>query len=156
MAGNANLSEVCLVIISGTAMDCLAWLKKNYHSFSRLDGLLFLSLGAALQSSHSDWLRSRLKNKKIILLFGRDVLGRITDLKVAAAINDISLEVYIEGDENIAVYYRSRRFLFSPENLSLNALDKASGYRFNLACRKPLQHNTFFDELLDHAGLLIK
>jgi hypothetical protein len=154
MAGNPNLSQVADVIICGTAMDAVAWLKKKYCSFPYLQNLLFLSVGAGLQQTHITWIYMRLKNKRFRLLFGRDILGRITDLKLAAGIKGAALEIYSDGNEGIVVHFRSKTFLFSQESFSLNAFEKASGFRFNLSCQKPCAHNSFFGELLADEGLL--
>ena len=154
MAGNPNLSQVADVIICGTAMDAVAWLKKNYYSFPYLQNLLFLSVGAGLKQTHIAWIYMRLKSKRFRLLFGRDILGRITDLKLAAGIRGAALEIYNDGNERIAVHFRSKTFLFSQESFSLNAFEKASGFRFNLSCQKPRAHNSFFEELLAAEGLL--
>lgn len=154
MAGNRNFSQVADIIICGSAFDAIAWLNKKYQSFRSLQSLLFLSVGTGLRPVHTEWISRHINGKRYELLFGRDVPGVITDLKVAAAIRGVALAVYRMGDDGFAVRFRSKSFLFSPDGFSLNAFERVSGFRFNVSCQKPRGFNSFFEELKANAGLL--
>ncbi len=151
IAGNTNYSQVRQVIICSSAMEAISWLNKNYHSFPITDNLLFLATGAGVQTKHILWIKVHLPGKEFYMVFGRDMLGRIADVKTAAGLRGWPLEIYHEGD-NIVVSFRSRIFVFNQEKFSLNSFEKAAGYRFHITAYKPKGFDSFFDELKANAG----
>jgi hypothetical protein len=153
MAGNLNFSQVRQVIICGSAMECIAWLNHNWFSFFYTENLLFLSVGASLRREHIRWLRAHLTGKNFTFAFGRDLLGRLTALKLAAGIRGQQLHVAYLAEEKIQILFRGCTFLFNPENFSINVLEKVSGYRFRILIRNPKNYNTFFEQLKAGAGL---
>lgn len=155
LAGNLQFPQVRLVILSASALDAVSWLNKKSAAFPQIENLLFVSLGAGVHSAQLLWIREHLAGKRFRLLFGRDVLGRMADLKLAAAIRGWPLSVYLTDGKQVTVSFRSRIFSFSQENFSLSAFEKAAAVRFGVAADKPKLHNIFFDELKAEAGLLI-
>lgn len=146
LAGNLNLSQVRQVIISGSALDGVSWLNKKAAYLPHFENLLFLSTGAGVGDEHIRWIKNHLRNKECLLINSRDLPGAMADLKLAAAIRGLPLEIWFAGGR-IAVSFRMRTFSFSPENFSLNAFEKASSFRFCIRTEKPKAHLTFFDEL---------
>ncbi len=144
MAGNRNFSQVRQVVICASAMEAVSWLKNKQAAFSSWEGLLFLSAGTAVQSVHGQWLHSHLHNQEFRLVFGRDLLGRIADLKLAAAIRGWPVEIYHDC-ENILVSFRSRAFSFNQDAFSLHAFEKAAKCRFGVPADKPKGFNNYFD-----------
>lgn len=155
LAGNLQFSQVRLVILSASALDAVAWLNKKAAAFPNAGNLLFLSLGAGMSEAQIRWIREHLAGKQFRLLFGRDLLGRIADLKLSAAIKGWPVSVYLTAREKVSVSFRSRNLSFSLEQFSLAAFEKAAGIRFGIAADKPKVHNTYFDELKADAGLSI-
>jgi hypothetical protein len=153
LAGNLQLSQVRLVILSASALDAISWLNKKAAAYPQTRNLLFVSLGTGVSDLQVSWIRTHLIDKQFRLLFGRDLLGRMTDLKLAAALKGWPLSVYLSGDEQVAVSFRSRIFSFSQENFSLAAFQTAARIRFGIATDKPKVYNSFFDELKAEAGL---
>jgi hypothetical protein len=147
MAGNLNFSQVRQVIISGSALDGVSWLKKKAALLYQTENLLFLSTGTAVQTEHIRWLLAHLPNKEYCLIYGNDLLDRIAAMKIAAGIRGVAVEIYAAAGEQIAVCFRSRVFYFSQENFTLNAFEKAAKFRFGIRCDRPKNHLTFFDEL---------
>jgi hypothetical protein len=150
MAGNRNFQQVRQVVICASAMEAVSWLNNKQSAFRLFDGLLLLSAGAAVRDVHGHWLRKHLPNKEFRLVFGRDLLGRMADLKLAAAIRGWPLELYQDG-ESITVNFRSRLFSFSQEAFSLNAFEKAAKCRLGIACDKPNGCDSYFDLLKANA-----
>jgi len=146
MAGNRNFSQVRQVVICASAMEAVSWLKNKQTAFGSFDGLLLLSVGAAVRNEHGKWLNRNLRNKELRLVFGSDLLGRVADLKLAAAIHGWPLEIYHDNDR-LSVSFRSQVFSFSQENFSLNAFEKAAKYRFGIPCDKPKGYDSYFDLL---------
>lgn len=155
LAGNLAYSQVRLVILSASALDAVSWLNKKAAAFPHTENLLFVALGAGISEVQLLWLRETLAGKQFRLLFGRDLLGRMADLKLAAGIKGWPLSVYLGEGEQVAVSFRSRIFSFSQEKFSLAAFEKVAGVRFGIAADKPKVYNTFFEELKAEAGLLI-
>lgn len=154
LAGNLQLSQVRLVILSASALDAVAWLNKKLPAFPNTENLLFVSLGAGISEAQVLWIRKHLAGKQYRLLFGNDLLGRMADLKLAAALKGWPLSVFLAEKERITVDFRSRHFVFSQETLSLFSFEKAAGVRFGIATDKPKVYTTFFEELKAKAGLL--
>jgi len=152
-AGINNFSQVRQVMICSSAMEAVSWLNKNYLSFSSPDNLLFLSPGTGVHDTHLRWLSQNLTGKTFTLVFGRDVLGRVADLKIAAGIRRVPVAVYFEPEEMLRVVFRLNSYLFRQADFSLNAFERAVGYRFNIPARKPKGFNSFFDQLKANAGL---
>lgn len=155
LAGNLQFSQVRLVILSASALDAVSWLNKKGDAFPQTENLLFVALGAGISDAQMLWIRAHLGRKQFRLLFGRDMLGRMADLKLAAAIKGRALSVYSGEGEHVTVSFRSRIFSFSQEQFSMAAFEKAAGVRFGVAADKPKLYNTYFDELKAEAGLLI-
>ena len=155
LAGNLNFPQVRFVILCGSAMDAVAWLKKKLRSFTNLEEVLFIATGAGLNQSQLEWIVTHFIHKEFSMIYGRDLLGKITALKMAAAIRRVPGEIYLAGDSRICIHFRARNFSFSREAFSLNAFEKASGYRFHIPASQPRFHDTFFDELKASAHLTI-
>ncbi len=155
LAGNLQFSQVRLVILSASALDAVSWLNKKLPAFPLTENLLFLALGAGVTDAQVLWIRAHLEGKAFRLLFGRDVLGRMADVKLAAAIKGWPLSVYLGEGEQVVVSFRQHDFSFSQEQFSLAAFEKAAGVRFGAATDKPKVYNSFFEELKAEAGLLI-
>jgi hypothetical protein len=154
LAGNLHFPQVRLVILSASALDAISWLNKKLPAFPHTENLLFVALGAAVSEVQVTWIREQLAGRSLKLLFGRDVLGRIADLKLAAGIRGWPLSVYLGAGEQVVICFRQHNFSFRQENFSLAAFEKAAGIRFGVATDKPKTHNSFFDELKAQAGLL--
>jgi len=155
LAGNSAFSQVRLVILSASALDAVSWLNKKVAAFPHTENLLFVALGAGVSDAQVFWIRQHLARKSFRLLFGRDVLGRMTDLKLAAGIRGWPLSVYLGEGDKVVVCFRQQHFSFSQEKFSLAAFEKTAGVRLGVAADKPKVHNSFFDELKAEAGLLI-
>ncbi|MCQ6957665.1 hypothetical protein [Mucilaginibacter aquariorum] len=152
-AGNFHFEQVRLIILSSSAVDAISWLNKKFHTIAHTQDLLFVSFGAGISMVQLRWLRERLIRKKYQFIFTNDLLGRMADVKVAAAIRGWPISVYVPDDHQIAVRFRAAKFLFSQNDFSLSAFEKAAGARFGIAVTKPKLHNSFFDELKAEAGL---
>lgn len=155
LAGNLELSQARPVVLSASALEAVSWLNKKYHAFPQTENLLFVALGAGTSEAQLSWIRAHLGGKAVRLVFGNDLLGRMADLKLAAAIRGRPLSVYIDEAEQVLVNFRSRVFSFSQEDFSLAAFEREAGARFGLAADKPKVYHSFFDELKAEAGLLI-
>ncbi|WP_183580309.1 hypothetical protein HDF18_13180 [Mucilaginibacter sp. X5P1] len=146
LAGNTNFHQVRQVFICGSAMDAICFLNFNYSHFRHTHNLIFLSTGIKPNGEQVRWINETLNDKSFILVFADDLLGRVCDLKVAAGIRRLPITVSITG-EQVVVTFRLRVFTFSFDLFSLNAFEKASGFRFNIRTMKPKNAVTYFSLL---------
>jgi len=134
------------ILICGSAMEAVAWLHIHYRAYNSTDSLLFLSTGTRPCGEQLYGLKKGIKGKRISLLFGNDLLGRLCDLKTAAAMCNQPAAVFLDN-ESVAVTFRSKSYLSSRELFSLSAFEKQSAYRFHVRTLKPKTANTWLDLL---------
>jgi len=142
VAGNPNICQVRQVIIGSSAMEAVAFLHFNYMAFRQTDNLLFLSTGTKPRPGHLQWIRDNLQGKIISFVFSNDLLGRVCDLKIAAAIRALPLSVAYQND-GISVRFKLKTYHFTEEEISLNAFEKKCGYRFLIKTYKAKKHNSY-------------
>jgi len=152
LAGNISVSQVRQVFISFSALEAVAWFNKKYAYLHR-DRLLFIALGSRVRPAQIQYIRQQLSGKDINFLMGSDMVGQLTALKLAAAIRRQPLTVALLAEEKVQVTFRGQNLLFSREQFSLTAFEKAAGYRFDMPALRPRKHVTFLDELTAQAGL---
>jgi hypothetical protein len=150
LAGNSNLAFICVVFICGSAMEAIAWLHIHYPACTRTDNLFFLSTGNKPSPEHFRCLVGKAKSRHISLLFGNDFLGKVCDIKTAAALRSQPADVSVT-DGQVTVSFRSASYTFSYDTFSLNAFEKASNYYFKLRTLKPKGFNTWLDLLKSRA-----
>lgn len=117
------------IFICGSAMDALCFGRVSPH-------YAFVALGALPAKSQLE----NLPQRRFHLLFPKDDLGIVCDLKVAAWLRKAPLEVTLKKN-GFKVFFRNQIFLL--EKPSLSALEKASGYRFGIRTHKPKNANTW-------------
>lgn len=153
LAGNLCFAQVGTLIICASAMEALAWLELNWHRIADSFSLLFFSAGPSFSDEHVCWLRRHFSGKRIVVALGNDLLGRLSAAKMAAGICGLNLQIAYLSEEKIQILFRGETYIFSPENLSLNALEKLSGFRYRVIISTPKNHNSFFEQLKAAAGL---
>ena len=134
------------ILICGSAMEAVAWLHIHYRAYNSTDSLLFLSTGTRPCGEQLYCLKKGIKGKRIALLYGNDLLGRVCDLKTAAALRNQPAAVSLDKD-NVVVTFRSKLYSCTREGFSLNAFEKQSAYRFHARTLKPKTANTWLDLL---------
>lgn len=117
------------VIIGSSAMAIITYLSYNFKFYSEMPNILFLSTGTRLYDSHLEYIKT-FKNKRITLVFNNDFLGKVADIKVAAALLNQPIRFKTEQD-NVIVSFRDKEITFEMLNLSLNAFRKAFKVRIS-------------------------
>jgi len=153
LAGNLELMQVSQVIVCASAMEAVAWLALHAHEFADWHSLLFFSAGGAVHPEHIHWLRENCRDKRVFFACGNDLLGRLSVLKLAAGLCGFTLQVRCLAEEKVQIRFRGQDYLFSPENLSIHALEKVSGFRFRVVTSAAKNYNSFFEQLKAAAGL---
>ncbi|MDB5088220.1 MAG: hypothetical protein JWR09_2214 [Mucilaginibacter sp.] len=143
VAGTQNAT--CL-IITYSVMEAIAFITINRPRYPRLEQLAFVAIGNRLHVNQGEWIRQSFPGRKITLVFGKDLVGHITDIKLSAALKNIPIRI-IYKDTEIHVYRNRRLHIFNQEQISLHAFQEAFGIRPRFRTGKPVQSLTFLDQL---------
>ncbi|TFF35497.1 hypothetical protein [Mucilaginibacter psychrotolerans] len=143
VAGNETAAEV---IISYSAMEAIAFIAVNRQRYPRPELLAFIAIGNRLHDEQIRWIRDRFRKSKFTLVFGSDMLGRVTDIKLAAGIKAIPLRVYFVG-ERLMFSTKGQYRIFDKDKQTLSLFFKAFGIRARIRTRKPVKFLTFLDQL---------
>lgn len=134
------------VIITFSVMEAIAFMTINQWAFQQLDNLLFVATGNRIHTGQMKWIRDNLKQRAFTLVFGDDLVGRLTDVKVALAIRN--KEVKLEAQHGlILARLKQKAAAFEEDHFSLSVFEKEFGIRTRVRTRKPVHHLTFYDQL---------
>lgn len=125
-----------LVFISFSAMEALAFLSVHHHAYPDFRQLQFIAIGNYLTELV-------ITGSKITLIFGSDILGRLTDIKVSLLLRKKNASIFYKGDE----FFMINGQTFKAERLSLNTFETALGIRSGIRTIKPRGFNTFLEQL---------
>ncbi|QEM07245.1 hypothetical protein DIU31_028480 [Mucilaginibacter rubeus] len=143
IAGNESATEV---LISRSAMDCIAFLSLNLVKYRQPEKLCFIGLGNRPANGQLNWIRDNFKKRKYTLLFEDDLAGRATDIVVAAGLKSHPIRLQWLG-ETVVVACKNRSVKFPVDQLSLNTFELAFSIRTGIRTRKPIHYSTFLDQL---------
>jgi hypothetical protein len=142
-AGTQNATHL---IITYSVMEAMAFITFNRHRYPRLEQLAFIAIGNKLHTEQGDWIRQSFPGRKVILVFGKDLVGHITDIKLAAVIKNIPVRILYQGNE-IHIYRNNNLKVFDQEQVSLHAFQEAFSIRPRFRTGKPVRSLTFLDQL---------
>lgn len=134
------------VIITFSAMEAVAFLTLNQTTYPNYNDLLFIATGARISIGQIKWIRLNLKGREFTLAFGNELIGRITDIKVATAIRNKAARLTFQ-DGNVIAWLKEKKSVFKEDKLSLHTFETALGIRTMIRTCKPLNQLTFLDEL---------
>jgi hypothetical protein len=132
------------IIIAASAMDAITWLNLNHSRYNGLQALCFIAIGSVPQQAQAALLKKYAPKRKLRFVFSKDDLGALSDLKLASFIRDKPLKIRFQ-ENHYQIKFEHKTYAF--ERLSLNALEKASGYNFHIRTHKPKNANTFYEQL---------
>lgn len=143
MAGNLLARQV---IITFSAMEAIAMLTLNQANYPNYNQLLFVATGVRVADCQLKWIKQHLKGREITLAFGNDLISRITDIKVAAAIRGKSVKLSFQ-EGNVIAWLKEKEIVFEADKVSLHAFETTFGIRTMIRTCKPFDHLTFLDKL---------
>ncbi|MDB5135433.1 MAG: hypothetical protein JWP37_2036 [Mucilaginibacter sp.] len=143
LAGNKMAREI---IITSSAMEAIAFLTIHSHRYPDLKRLSFLALGNLPQPVQCNWIRAKLAGRKFTLVFSNDLLGRLADIRVGAALKQKRTSFLLTGG-SIRIKCDNECYELEQERLSMSAFEKISGLRMGMRTHKPKQFNTFLEQL---------
>jgi hypothetical protein len=145
LSGNRSASEV---VITHSAMEAIAFLTLHAGDYPRRDTLSFIATGNLPGMVQLQWIRQNFKKRKFTLVFGNDLLGALTDIKVAAGLKGQDTRLLLSGDA-LHVQMKTQVRILSVPGISLYAFEKAFGLRMGIRTKKPPTALTFLDQLKD-------
>jgi hypothetical protein len=132
IAGNGPL-----VFISFSAMEALAFLTIHHHTYPDYRQLQFIAIGNYLTALD-------VTASKISLLFGSDILGRLTDIKVSLLLRNKNALIFYHNNEFFVINGQQ----FNGDRLTLFSFEKKVGIRSGIRTIKPRVFNTFLEQLI--------
>jgi len=142
-AGTQNATHL---IITYSVMEAMAFITLKRNRYPRVDQLAFVAIGNRLHLKQGEWIRQNLPGRKVTLVFGNDLVGRITDIKLAAAVKNIPIRVIFK-DAEVHIYRGRLLKVFNQEKVSLHAFQEAFGIRPRFRTGKPVNSLTFLEQL---------
>lgn len=143
MAGDVITREV---IITPAAMEAIAYLSLNRRRHRSFSNLTFIALGNLPHDGQLNWIRKHLPQRKYTIVFPNDLLGRLADIRIAAALKGISVSFrYLPA--GIEVQYNRLTLRFGEDTISLSSFEKAASLRTGCRTVKAKQFNTFLEQL---------
>ncbi|WP_345952944.1 hypothetical protein [Mucilaginibacter sp. PAMB04168] len=143
LGGNRSASEV---VITHSAMEAIAFLTLHADHYPRRDTLSFIATGNLPGMAQLQWIRQNFKKRKFTLVFGNDLLGALTDIKVAAGLKGHGTSLLLSGDA-VHIQMKTQVRILAVQQVSLYAFEKAFGLRIGIRTQKPPAASTFLDQL---------
>ncbi|UOE47812.1 hypothetical protein MTO98_25720 [Mucilaginibacter sp. SMC90] len=135
------------VVLTDSVMEAIAFLSCNRHRYPRLHNLAFVALGRLPGWLQLAEINARFPQRHFILVFANDLLGRLTDVYVAAALRNHVPRLFWRGDK-VEIISRGRALQFEANDITLNVFQKAFGIRTCCRTIKPKRHASFLILLL--------
>jgi hypothetical protein len=134
------------VIITSNAMEAIAFITANCHRYQSIECLSFAAVGNLPHFSQLRWLKANFKKRKFTLVFGKDILAVLAEIKIAAGLHNKRVAFALSGPAILATLDK-RCYEFEQESLSLNVFEKTCGIRTGVRTSKSLNHDTYLDQL---------
>jgi len=142
-AGNELGSQV---IVTPSVMEGVAFLAMNPQKFPNTNELFFIAIGNNYRETKMNRIRSACKKRKFTLVFGNDLVGRLTDIKVATALRGKSCTL-AWSEPSVTIKTPQRSVRMKQEDVSLAAFERLAGIRTHIRTAKPAFYNTYLEQL---------
>jgi len=139
-----EISTASDLFITSSSLDAITWLHLNHTRYRTLNNLCFYIIGHVPEKYHAEFIHQYALKKKLHFLFSKDDSGAICDLKLASFIRSKPLKISYKENQ-FKVFFENTNYAF--ERLSLNALEKASGYNFKIRTHKPKNAISYYEQL---------
>jgi hypothetical protein len=142
----AGAESALEIIITNCAMEAIALMTIQRPRYPKLDTVAFIAVGNKLHFGQIDWIRSHFPKRKFTLVFGNDLLGNLTDIKLATGLKGLQFRLMHACHQTIIL--NTEKFeAFEDSKLTLSLFEKAFGLRTGIRTRKPLLHSSFLNQL---------
>lgn len=143
LTGNFAAQEL---IVAHSVMEAMAYLSVCRTKYRRLSDLAFVATGTKVMRSHIAWIRSKFPGRRTTLVFGRDLLGNLNDIKIAAGIRGIALNME-HSNGKILIRKGNIIRVFDEDSVSYHNFQIAFGVRANIKTKKPHHATNFLEQL---------
>jgi len=134
------------LVLTSSVMEGIAFLALSAHHYPNLSDLAVIAIGNLPYQGQLDYISAGWQKRKITLVFGKDILGRLTDIRIATGIRNKKVRLaQLHGMINIE--YNHILYRFPLESFSLNKFEKAAALRSGIRTCKPKQFETYLDQL---------
>jgi len=143
IAGSPEASDI---LITRSAMECIAYLSLNFSRIKNPENLCFIAIGNRPVRTQMVWVAKRFAKRKTTLIFENDLIGRVTDIAIAAWLRNHHVQLQWNGNL-VCVNHRLHSVAFAETDLGLNGFELAFGIRTGIRTRKSRYFPTYLDQL---------
>lgn len=151
---NGIHAQVRHLFIGHSAADILCFSQLRQEWLKPTGNVAFVATGLQPSVSQIAFLRDSFVNAKLHTLFDADLIGRVTDCKIALWYVGKAASFKVVNDQ-VEIYYRNSKFRLPSQSFSLNQFEKITGFRSGVRTHKPKDNFTSFRELfMDSSNFL--
>lgn len=143
LAGPDAASEI---VLTNSAMEAIAFLTIHRPRYPKLDNVAFIAIGNKLYPGQIDWIRRHFPKRKFTLVFGNDLIGNMTDIKLATGLKGLQFRL-LHVRHKTMILNIERLEIFEDSQITLSAFEKKFGLRTGIRTRKPILHSSFLNQL---------
>lgn len=148
VAGSETASDV---IITYSAMEAMAFITLQQQRYN-IAQLAFIAIGNRLHEQQVNWIRMNYPGRRFTLVFSKDLLGRLADIKMAAGLLCKRVRLFqAQNQSEIIIKQNGVCRSIAGDRLSLHAYQKAFQLRSQIRTCKPKQSISFLDQLTHDA-----
>ena len=139
------------LILTSSVMEAVAFLTLNAHHYTNLGDLSVIAMGNLPHRGQLARIGQGWQKRKITMVFGKDMLGRLTDIRVATGIRNKDVRFTLLK-EMIDIEYNLVHYRLTSDTLSLHKFEKAAALRSGIRTSKPKQFDTYLNQLIYDAA----
>ncbi|MBS7565579.1 hypothetical protein KHS38_14290 [Mucilaginibacter sp. Bleaf8] len=143
LAGPDVASEV---VITNSAMEAIAFLTLQRPRYPKLDHVAFIAIGNQLQPGQVDWISRHFPKRKFTLVFGNDLVGNMTDIKLATGLKGMRFRLLHVRHQTMIMNIEKLE-IFEDSKITLSVFERAFGLRTGIRTRKPILHSSYLNQL---------
>lgn len=148
ISGEHMTGLVTHIVIAYSAMECIAFLTLNQKIFKDVTCVCLVSTGLRPSFTQAKTISEQYPSAKKLLVFGKDCLGALSDITIAAGIQKIPAAFTMRHNDCIQILFKSKSFILPQGSLTLNKFQIVSKTRFNARTYKPSYSVSFLNLLL--------
>ena len=145
LAGNQNASEV---IVTYSAMEAIAFMTANRQRYPNPGKLAFIAIGNKLQDKQISWISRNFARAKFTMVFGNDLLGQITCIKLGAGLKKMPLRIQHHNGK-VSIHCKDKFRTFDENRITYNAFQLAFAFRWKIRTRRSAKSLTYLEQLIN-------
>jgi hypothetical protein len=139
LAGDDNPNLITDLYISYSAAELLCFAsQRSFNLLRHPEQVAFAALGLLPAVAQVEALKAIFPLARWHLLFGPDLLGRVTDAAIASWYKGHSVSFRV-NNEQVIICYNGKLYTFENRVFSLNGFERLTGLRAGMRTHKPLR-----------------